>query len=89
MGRGYCKGRKGYKIISQPRGKHNVLKDVNINTLGRRPGRTTWGYKQCGINYCKTRECWLALPGHGDTAVIGVNGAFSLVQKEDNERPTE
>ena len=76
MNQNYCKGRKGCKGTSQLRGKNNVLGDADINTLGRRSTRTVWGCEQCGLNYCKIRECWLALPGHEDTAIIGANGAL-------------
>ena len=79
MDRSYCKGRKGCGASSQRRGKNNVLKDADINTLGRKPGRTVWGCKQCGLNCCKKRECWLALPRHEDTAISGANKAFPLV----------
>ena len=89
MNRGYCKGRKGCGATSQPRGKKDFLKDININTVGRRPGRTVWGCKQCAVNYCKIRDYWLALPGYIDSAITGANGAFSLVQKEDKKGPVE
>ena len=88
MDRGYCRGKKGCKGSTQPssRGKRYVLGDVDVNTIGHRPGRTVWGCKQCSVNCCKIRECWLALPDHGDTAITGAYTAFPLVEKEDNEK---
>ena len=65
--------------------KKYVLRDVDINTIDHKSGRTIWGCKQCGVNYCKKRECWLALPRHKETAISGVNRAFPLVEREDNK----
>ena len=57
---------------------------MDINTIGYRSGRTVWGCKQCGVNYYKRRECWLALPKYKETAITGMNEAFLLVGEGDN-----
>ena len=85
MNRGNCKGKKGYGGSTHPKHNRYVLGDVDMNIIGHRSGRTVWGYKQCDVNCCKKRECWLALPGYTeDTAIAGMNGATLLVEKEDN-----
>ena len=91
MNRRYYKSKKGCGGITQllNKRKRDVLRDVDINIIGYRSGRTVWGCKQYGLNYYKRREYWLVLPRYEDTAVTGANRAFSLVQKEDNERPTD